>query len=180
MEAKSPHKAALESLLFTWRQDLSFLSKGGAPIPGPVPHIFRAVTLAASFLLFKYLIQLNIKPLPSPNYNWIDSLQLWGPGLVLSSPTQAHQLSGNWGMGWRRGSCAGEGSESGEVSEGPVCRGGVWPRGGVREEPGRGRYLEVRLLPLTVLTWLLGAPLPGSSLPALLPCPDCPVRERPL
>lgn len=58
----------------------------GAPISGPVPHIFRAVTLAASFLLFKYLIQLNIKPLPSPNYNCIDSLRLWGPGLVLCPP----------------------------------------------------------------------------------------------
>lgn len=72
----------------------------GAPISGPVPHIFRAVTLAASFLLFKYLIQLNIKPLPSPNYNWIDSLWLWGPGLVLCRPPpQVHHLE--WVLGDR-------------------------------------------------------------------------------
>lgn len=76
----------------------------GAPISGPVPHIFRAVTLAASFLLFKYLIQLNIKPLPSPNYNWIDSLRLWGSGLVLCPPHPPKSiiLSGDWEIGWRR------------------------------------------------------------------------------
>lgn len=68
------------------------------------PHLPGCHT-ACQLALFKYLIQLNIKPLPSPNYNWIDSLCLWGLGRCSAPLPKPIGLSGRWdhggGMGWR-------------------------------------------------------------------------------
>lgn len=76
---------------------------------GPTPHlqdlspISQCCRTRCQFVLFKYLIQLNIKPLPGPNYSQIDSRLCCQPGIL---PFQSSdQLGGGAGRegAWRWG-----------------------------------------------------------------------------
>lgn len=166
----TPPRSLREPVLYIEAEPEYPFQRGCSNLRTCSPHLPGWHT-GCQLVLFKYLIQLNIKPLPSPNYNWIDSPRLWGLGWCSPPLPKPISLNGrwDWGMGWRRGGLwAGEGSERGKVREGPGTKVGL----GRSLEGGRG--LEQGILGFHGADLSLG----GSSTCGVLPQHCFPAHTR--